>query len=170
MAVSLDDAKFMERKDGNCKIDLAPVTSDAALYAAACKDMYEMFEREVFDIIIASSVSGATFASVVADRTHHGVAVASNRGAGKLRCEYQGHHGKVTLSMSEGVIRSGMKVAIVCDVLKGGKDIKALIDLIEGLGASVIKIGCFVEDSDYGARKGLLDGYPMESRLVTEDY
>ena len=170
MAVSLDEAVSIERKDGRCGIDITPVTSDAGLYAEACSFMYEMFEREVFDIVIADRVSGSVFASVVADRVHRGLAIASASSAGRLRCEYEGRHGKVTLSLPEGIVRPGMKVAIVCDVLRSGKDIKALIGMIEGAGAKVIKIGCFVEDSDHGARKGTLKGYPLESRIVTEDY
>ena len=169
---SVDDAIQIKKGSGRCSIDITPVTSDPELFAAACHDMYEMFERELFDIMIATRISGDVFASVVADRTHRGIAVAalsSGDASEGMVCEYEGHHGIVKLRLGP-VIAPGMKVAVMCDVLRSGKDLRAVIDMIEAKGAKVIKIGCFVEDSASGARKGTLTGIPLESRIYTEDY
>lgn len=171
--MSIDDSITIIRNDKGCQVDLASVTAVPELFAQACKDMYEMFEREVFDVIVSSWISGSVFASSVADRTKRGVIVAKASCSdpdNALSCEYQGHHGTVKLSIPGGLIRKGMRVAIICDLLRGGKDIRALTDMIESQGAKVIKIGCFVEDSDYDARRAVLKGIPMESRVFTEDY
>ena len=50
------------------------------------------------------------------------------------------------------------------------EDVKAAIEMAESLGVKVIKISSFVEDSAANARKTVLKGYPLESRLFTEDY
>lgn len=169
----IDDAIQIKKADGRCSIDITPVTSDPELFASACHDMYEMFEREVCDIIIATKVSGDIFASAVADRTHRGLAVAtlsSGDPSKGMVCEYEGHHGTIRLRISDSAIRPGMRVGVVCDVLRSGKDLRAVIDMVEAKGAKVIKIGCFAEDSASGARKGALKGIPLESRVFTEDY
>lgn len=171
--VTIEEAIRISKQEGRCNIDLTGVLSDAALFKQACHDMYEMFEREVFDIVISTEISGGIFASVVADRTNRGMAVvaaSANTSQSDLSCEYQGHHGTVRLKLNGSAVRSGMKAVIVCDVLRSGKDLRAVIDMLGDKGVSVIKIGCFVEDSSYEARKTLLRGIPLESRVFTDDF
>ena len=170
---AIEDAIQIKKQEGRCNIDLTGVLSDTAIFKQACHDMYEMFEREVFDIVIATDISGTVFASVVADRTDRGMAVvtaSANIAPSDISCEYQGHHGTVKMRLDGSAVRPGMKAAVVCDVLRSGKDLRAVIDMLENKGVNVIKIGCFVEDSSYDARKTFLKGIPLESRVFTEDF
>ena len=63
-----------------------------------------------------------------------------------------------------------MKAIVVVDELSHGRDVKGTIEMLESQSATVVKISGFVEDSNYNARKNVLRGYPIESRLFTEDY
>ena len=166
----IDEAVIIGDGEHHRSIDIVPVTSDPVLFAEACNDMYQMFEREVFDTVIASESSGTLFASVVAEKTRSGVVVAgSGRGSGIVR-EYENHHGSRAVRFPEGIVKSGTKVVIVADVLRSGKDIRAIIDIVEACGGIVVKLASFVEDSDFKARKTVLRGYPLQSRILTKDY
>ena len=164
----IDEAVIIGDGEHHRSIDIVPVTSDPVLFAEACNDMYQMFEREVFDTVIASESSGMLFASVVAEKTRSGVVVAG-RGSGIVR-EYENHHGSKAVRFPEGIVKSGTKVVIVADVLRSGKDIRAIIDIVEACGGTVVKLASFVEDSDFKARKTVLRGYPLQSRILTKDY
>ena len=80
----IDEAVIIGDGEHHRSIDIVPVTSDPVLFAEACNDMYQMFEREVFDTVIASESSGTLFASVVAEKTRSGVVVAGS-GSPRIR-------------------------------------------------------------------------------------
>ena len=106
----------------------------------------------------------------MAEKTKSGVVVAgSGRGSGIVR-EYESHHGSSAVSFPDGIVKSGTKVVIVADVLRSGKDIRAIIDIVEACGGTVVKLASFVEDFDFKARKTVLRGYPLQSRILTKDY
>ena len=59
---------------------------------------------------------------------------------------------------------------MVVDQISHGRDIKAAINMVEKQGGTVIKVSGFVEVSEINARKKAIKGYPVESRLFTEDF
>ena len=70
----------------------------------------------------------------------------------------------------DAAVKEGVKAVIVVDEISHGRDIRAAIDLVEKQGGKVIKISGFVEDCEENARKKVLRGCPVESRLFTEDF
>lgn len=167
---TIDEVVIIRDGAHHRSIDIAPVTSDPELFAEACNDMHQMFEREVFDTVIASESSGTLFASVVAEKTGRGIVIASSKRRSGIVREFENHHGSRAVSIPEGIVAKGTKVVIVADVLRSGRDIEAIIGIVEACGGTVVKLASFVEDSDFKVRKTVLKGYPLQSRILTKDY
>ena len=58
-------------------IDISPILADPGLFAQACDDIYQMYEREVFDIIITTKLSGTVFAAALAARMGKGLIITT---------------------------------------------------------------------------------------------
>ena len=158
---------------GDKVLDISPILADPKLFKEAENDMYQMYEREVFDIILTTKLSGTIFASTVASKVGRGMVVFTCIGKDKegyIKKEIDGSHSKLTIGASENAIKGASKAVVIVDELTHGRDVKAAIEMAESLGVKVIKISSFVEDSAINARKTVLKGYPLESRLFTEDY
>ncbi|MBO5547410.1 MAG: hypothetical protein J5920_01450, partial [Candidatus Methanomethylophilaceae archaeon] len=84
--------------------------------------------------------------------------------------DIEGNSGSFSVGMPEGFIRKGTKAVVVVDQISHGRDIKAAINMVEKQGGTVIKVSGFVEVSEINARKKAIKGYPVESRLFTEDF
>jgi len=137
-------------------IDISPILADPGLFAQACEDNYQMYEREVFDITI-TKLSGTLFAAALAARMGKGLIITT---CVKPTDGY----------LPEGFIRKGTKAVVVVDQISHGRDIKAAINMVEKQGGTVIEVSGFVEVSEINARKKAIKGYPVESRLFTEDF
>ncbi len=158
---------------GDKVLDISPILADPELFGEAVNDVYQMYEREIFDIIITTKLSGTIFASAVAPKLGRGMVMFTCIGKDKegyIKQEINGSHSKLTIGASEASFKKATKAAVIVDELTHGRDVKAAIEMAEKLGVSVIKVTGFVEDCEQNARKNVLKGYPVESRLFTEDY
>ena len=116
----------------------AEVLLDKAKFGEAADEMVSMFDREVFDYIIASDMGGMALASVVAYRLKKGiVSPCMDAPAGKY-------------------ILIGFDMA-------DGKLVKKQVDKIKECKGTVIKMGFFKEDAARAIRKSLFRGIPVES-------
>ncbi|MCQ2079248.1 MAG: hypothetical protein MJZ38_04245 [archaeon] len=154
------------------QVDISPVLEDAEAFDDAREYMYQMFEREVYDVVIAVESAGTVFAASVAERMHRPLVIVGERDS-MLRETVSGtietYHGARTLRIPRDSIKQGTRAIIIGDVLSHGKDVLAAVNLVRGLGGSIVKIGIFLEHSDFKARRKLLKGIPLESRIITED-
>ena len=154
-------------------VDISPILADPELFGEAVNDVYQMYEREIFDIIITTKLSGTIFASAVAHKLGKGMvmfnSICKNR-EGYIKQEIDGGHDRLIIGAFEASFKKGSKAVVIVDELTHGRDVKATIEMAEKLGVSVIKVTGFVEDCEQNARKNVLKGYPVESRLFTEDY
>ncbi|MBR6911060.1 MAG: hypothetical protein IKN41_04300 [Candidatus Methanomethylophilaceae archaeon] len=118
---------------------LEELVSDLALFKETVDGFMAMFDREVYDCILATDRISSMFAAVIADRMGRCV-VLSPDAIGKRR------------------------VIIMSDSLGNGQSLKECAERIESEGGEVLRIGCIVERKEEGARKSkILRPYPFEA-------
>jgi len=172
--VELEDVIIYGTPEGikHLQIDITPIFENPDAFSEACESMYQMFEREVFDTIVTVDTAGSIFASTVASRMKKPLVIAGNRDSmvrEMVSEKIETHHGESYIRMPRGSISKGARVIIVSDSLTHGKDILAAVNMIKGMEGKVIKMGFFIEHSAFNARRKLLKGIPLESRIISSD-
>ena len=112
------------------------------------------------DIVIGPEARGFFTGSAVAYAVHAGFVLARN--PGKLPCEvnsvsYGLEYGSDRLEIHKDAILPGQRVAIVDDLLATGGTAKAVIDLVEKMGAKVVAADFAIELTDLGGADLLRD-------------
>ena len=131
MAALEEAIKAVKNCCGVTSIDISPILADPGLFAQALDDIYQMYEREVFDIIVTTKLSGCIFASALAQRMKKGFIMAncvSSETEGCICQQIEGRKSKLTLGIPEGAIQKGMKAIVVVDELSHGRDVKGTIE------------------------------------------
>jgi len=157
---------------GNHKaVDIKGVIEDEEAFAEAAEYIYNMFEREVFDAIICVAEAGSYFADSVSQRMKKKLMCLWENKEQKEQpvITYRTHHGEHILAAAPGSFDGVKKAVIITDVLSHGKDIEAAVKLAMTQNVEIVKIGVFVENSDFDARHKLLKGIPVECMFFTED-
>ncbi len=157
---------------GNHKaVDIKGVIEDEEAFAEAAEYIYNMFEREVFDAIICVAEAGSYFADSVSQRMKKKLICLWENKEQKEQpvITYRTHHGEHILAAAPGSFDGVKKAVIITDVLSHGKDIEAAVKLAMTQNVEIVKIGVFVENSDFDARHKLLKGIPVECMFFTED-
>lgn len=152
-------------------IDIKGVIDDKEAFAEAAEYMYGMFEREVFDVIICVADAGSYFADCVSKRMGKKLVCMWENKEQKEQpvTTYKTHHGERVLAAAPGSLAKGQKAIIITDVLTHGKDVEAAVRIAKSQGVEIIKIGTFVENTDFDARHKLLRGIPLECMFFCED-
>ena len=135
MAALEEAIKAVKNCCGVTSIDISPILADPGLFAQACDDIYQMYEREVFDIII-TKLTGTLFAAALAARMGKGLIITTcvKPTDGYLTEDIEGNSGSFSVGMPEGFIRKGTKAVVVVDQISHGRDIKAAINMVEKQG------------------------------------
>ena len=111
---------------------------DAKEFAKVADKIVEMFDREVFDYVIASDAAGTALGSIVAYRLKRGfVAPCSETPAGRY--------------------------VLVGFSMRDGKLAEKQIKKVKEAGGTVIKMGFYKEDSSLNLRKSMFRGIPVET-------
>ena len=152
-------------------IDVSAVMKDEKAFAEASDYMYGMFDREVFDVVICVDTAGSYFADAVAKRLGKKLVCMWDNPAQTQQpiMEYSTHHSAHRLTAPPGALSEGQRAVIVADVLSHGKDVQTAVKIAESQGVNVIKVGAFVEDKGFRARKKLLKGIPVECMFPSDD-
>ena len=152
-------------------IDVSAVIKDGKAFAEASDYIYGMFDREVFDVVICIDTAGSYFADAVAKRLCKKLVCMWDNPAQTQQpiIEYTTHHSSHRLTAPPGALSEGQRAVVIADVLSHGKDVQAAVRIAESQGVNVIKIGAFVEDKDFRARKKLLKGIPVECMFPSDD-
>jgi adenine phosphoribosyltransferase len=121
-----------------------------------------------FDLIIGPESRGFIFGMPLAYILGKGFVPA--RKAGKLpaetaRAEYGLEYGSAEIEIHRDAIKQGQRVVLVDDLLATGGTAKAVAELLESLGATVVCLAFFIELSDLGGRAHLV-GRDVRSVLV----
>ena len=117
------------------------ILTDAKKLAEVAERMTEMFDREVFDYVIASDAAGTVLGSIVAYRLKRGfVAPCSDA-------------------------PSGTYVLMGYD-MRDGKLVDKQVKKIKENGGKLIKMGFYKEDSSLKLRKTMFRGIPVETMNI----
>tara|TARA_B100001750_G_C15499502_1_gene596236 strand:+ start:1525 stop:2055 length:531 start_codon:yes stop_codon:yes gene_type:complete len=147
--------------------DVTPLFLDSSAYSLAIREMKNLFNSSHIDLVLGIESRGFLFGI--------SLAVAWNlpfglvRKKGKLprktnKKTYSSEYGEEVLEIHEDVIKKGMQVLIVDDILATGGTIKAAIELVEGLEGQIKGILVFSEIKKLEGRK-FLNKYPVKSLL-----
>lgn len=150
--------------------DITGVLQEASGLKLAIDGILERLKGVEFDLIVAPESRGFVFGVPIAYELNK--AFVPVRKKGKLprktvSVSYDLEYGSETIEMHEDAIKKGDKVVIIDDLMATGGTVKAMVDLIEGLGGEIVKM-CFVMELKGLNGRGKLQGYDIDSLIQYE--
>lgn len=150
--------------------DVTSVISDADGLQLAIDGMLEKLEDLDFDVVVGPESRGFIFGMPIAYVKHKPFVMV--RKAGKLpretvSKEYDLEYGTAVIELHKDSIQPGQKVVIIDDLIATGGTTEAIIQLVEELGGTVVKIVFLMELAGLQGREKLKD-YDVESVICYE--
>ena len=169
----MDDLKALIRevpdfpKAGINFYDITTLLKDAGGLRRSVDALAAEFEGEKVDVVIGIEARGFIFAPALA--YHMGAGFVPVRKPRKLPSEcasisYDLEYGQDTLEIHRDAIGDGHRVIIADDLLATGGTAKAVIDLVEGLGGTVVGL-VFVVELEFLPGRAKLAGYDVRSLI-----
>ena len=148
--------------------DVTSILEDADALRLAVDLMQERLKDVEFDVVVGPESRGFIFGVPIAYNLHKPFIPVRKKG--KLPCEtvsiqYDLEYGTAEIEMHKDSIKPGQKVVIIDDLMATGGTIDAMIQLIEGLGAVVVKSVFLMELEGLEGRKRL-NGYDVETVIA----
>lgn len=145
--------------------DITTLLKDAEGMKAAIDEMTAKLDGVDFDVVLGPESRGFIFGMPVAYNMGKGFVPV--RKAGKLPAEvvskeYALEYGTATIEMHKDAIQPGQKVVIVDDLMATGGTAKAIIEMVEEIGAEVAAL-VFLIELDFLEGRKVLPGYRIES-------
>ena len=145
--------------------DITTLLKDAEGMKAAIDEMTKKLEGVDFDVVLGPESRGFIFGMPVA--YNMGKGFVPLRKAGKLPAEvvskeYALEYGTATIEMHKDAIQPGQKVVIVDDLMATGGTAKAIVEMVEEMGAEVAAM-LFLIELDFLDGRKVLPGYKIES-------
>jgi adenine phosphoribosyltransferase len=147
--------------------DITPVMADPAGLDAAVTGLAELARALDVDVVIGAEARGFLLGPALARDLGAGFVLA--RKPGKLphetvRAEYQLEYGKDALELHSDAVASGARVLVHDDLLATGGTARALCELVEQLGGTVVACGFLIELTFLDGRERLA-GYDVHSLI-----
>ncbi len=145
--------------------DITTLLKDKDAFKHAVEIMLEESAKFDFDIVVAPEARGFLFGPIIAYEKSTGFVPV--RKPGKLPAEvasfeYELEYGMDSIEIHKDAIKPGQKILIVDDLLATGGTTKAMINLVESMGAEVV--GClFLIELSFLDGREVLDGYEVRS-------
>ncbi len=135
-------------KPGILFYDIVPLLADADAWQVTIGRLSREVSRMQPDILVGIESRGFLVAAPLA--SHLGLGFALVRKPGKLPGEtigidYELEYGSDRLEITKNIIKPGMRVVILDDLLATGGTLKATADLIEYVGGTVTGSACIIE-------------------------
>jgi adenine phosphoribosyltransferase len=145
--------------------DITTLLKDAEGMKEAIDQMTAKLEGVDFDLVLGPESRGFIFGMPVAYNMGKGFVPV--RKAGKLPAEvvskeYALEYGTATIEMHKDAIQPGMKVVIVDDLMATGGTAKAIVEMVEEMGAEVAAL-LFLIELDFLEGRKVLPDYRIES-------
>ena len=140
--------------------DVTTVMQDADGFKLAVDEMQKLVEGVEFDAFVGIESRGLMFGTPLADNM--GKPFVPIRKKGKLpyktvEKQYALEYGTATIEMHTDALKPGDRVVIVDDLIATGGSAKAAAELIESVGAKVVKMIFLIELPALGGRAVLCD-------------
>lgn len=147
--------------------DITTLLKDAEGMKEAIDQMTAKLEGVDFDLVLGPESRGFIFGMPVAYNVGKGFVPV--RKAGKLPAEvvskeYALEYGTAVIEMHKDAIQPGQKVVIVDDLMATGGTAKAIVEMVEEMGAEVAAL-LFLIELDFLEGRKVLPGYKIESVL-----
>jgi adenine phosphoribosyltransferase len=147
--------------------DLMPLLADRVYFSETIKQLAAWAKSREPDLILGAEARGFIFGGALAYELGAGFIAA--RKPGKLPREtveatYALEYGTDSLQVHRDAVSPGSRVVILDDVLATGGTARAKVELVEGLGGTVVGVLFVIELTFLEGRKKL-DGYDVHSLI-----
>ena len=147
--------------------DITTALKDKEGLKIIIKDFTDRYKNKSIDYVVGADARGFIFGAAIAYNIGAGFVPA--RKPGKLPAEvesveYSLEYGKNSIEIHKDAFKKGSKILIVDDLLATGGTAKAMVELVEKLGAEVYELAFMIELSDLKGRE-FLEGYEVYSQL-----
>lgn len=145
--------------------DINTVIQDKEGLREAVNQIMKNLDEKEFDYVIGPESRGFIFGMPIAYNMNKGFIPI--RKAGKLPGEvisktYALEYATATLEVQKDLVKKGDRIVIVDDLLATGGTCRAMISLLEEIGAKIVSLNFFIEIEELNGRK-TLDGYKINS-------
>lgn len=140
--------------------DITTLLKDADGLKMAVDAITDAVKDLDFDYVVAPEARGFIFGVPVSYNLGKGFIPIRKKG--KLPCEtiakeYGLEYGNSIIEIHKDAVKPGDKVIIVDDLMATGGTTKAMADLLEEIGADVVKIVCLLELEDLNGKEAVKD-------------
>lgn len=147
-------------KEGIIFRDITTLLKDADGLKMAVDAITDAVKDLDFDYVVAPEARGFIFGVPVSYNLGKGFIPIRKKG--KLPCEtiakeYGLEYGNSIIEIHKDAVKPGDKVIIVDDLMATGGTTKAMADLLEEIGADVVKIVCLLELEDLNGKEAVKD-------------
>lgn len=154
-------------KEGISFKDITPLMQNGEVFKKACQEIAQFAKEINATIIVGPESRGFIFGCPVAYEL--GIGFIPIRKPGKLpratiSKEYTLEYGSNTLCMHADAVKKGDRVIIIDDLLATGGTVKATIDIVNELGATVVGAAFLIELTELNGRK-LIDNIPVKALI-----
>lgn len=147
--------------------DITTLLKDAEGLQEAIAQMHQKIMDLDYDVVIGAESRGFLFGMPIAYNEEKGFVPVRKKGklpAKTISKEYALEYGAATIEMHEDALQKGQKVVIIDDLLATGGTAKAIIEIVEEVGAEVVALDFLIELEGLKGRE-VLKGYRVESVL-----
>jgi adenine phosphoribosyltransferase len=150
--------------------DITPLMADARALDEAVRQLAEIARPLSPEVVVAAEARGFLLGAALARELGAGFVLA--RKPGKLpydteRAEYLLEYGSDALEVHTDALAGASRVLVHDDLLATGGTAKALCELVEQLGGTVVGCAFLIELAFLGGRERL-DGYDVHALMVDE--
>jgi adenine phosphoribosyltransferase len=150
--------------------DITPLMADAGALDEAVRRLADIARPIEPDVVVAAEARGFLLGAALARELGAGFVLA--RKPGKLpyeteRAEYLLEYGSDALEVHTDALAGGSRVLVHDDLLATGGTAKALCELVEQLGGTVVGCAFLIELAFLGGRERLA-GYDVHALMVDE--
>lgn len=140
--------------------DITTVIGDPDGLKLAVDEMAACLDGVKFDAIVGLESRGFLFGMPIAYNLHKPFIPVRKKGKlprATVEKEYDLEYGSAIIEIHKDDIKPGMKVVVIDDLIATGGTLKAAGELIEELGAKVVKMVCLMELRGLKGRELLAD-------------
>lgn len=145
--------------------DITTVIGDPDGLKLAVDEMAACLDGIEFDAVVGLESRGFLFGMPIAYNLHKPFIPVRKKGKlprATVEKEYDLEYGSAIIEIHKDDIKPGMKVVVIDDLIATGGTLKAAGELIEELGAKVVKMVCLMELCGLNGRE-LLAGYDVDA-------
>ncbi|MBR5738654.1 MAG: adenine phosphoribosyltransferase [Lachnospiraceae bacterium] len=150
--------------------DITTVVADAEGLKLAVDEMTDLLDGVEFDAIVGLESRGFIFGMPMAYNLHKPFVLVRKKGKlprETVSVKYDLEYGTAEIEVHKEDIKPGERVVLVDDLLATGGTMKAAAELVEKLGANVVKMVFLLELSGLNGRKKL-KGYDVSAVVSYE--